>query len=183
VPFLIAAAQATGRPAFVFGTSVFALTLVLLYLASTLYHAWPTHKGKRLLQLLDHIAIYLLIAGTYTPFSLGVLWGGPGWSLLALVWGLAIVGIVLKCRGGLKHQIASTLLYLLMGWSVLLVLGPLCQAMPAAGLGWLIAGGLAYTFGVVFYIADRIHYAHFVWHLFVLVGSGCHIAAVMSSGA
>ena len=139
-PLLIVSSIGDG-PARTVGAAVFSATMVLLYFASTLYHAFPEGKTKRVFQVLDHNAIYLLIAGTYTPFTLGVLSGTRGWLLLGLVWGLAVVGLVLKSVGRLSHPIASTALYIAMGWLVLLALEPLWLAVPAWGLFWLLPSG------------------------------------------
>ncbi len=178
-PFLILHATGEGDVARVVGASVFAATVILLYLASTLYHSLPHGKGKRIFRALDHAAIFLLIAGTYTPFTLGVLSGPWGWSLFGVVWGLATVGVLLKGLGRLGHPVLSTGLYVSMGWVVLVALKPLLENLPAAGLAWLLAGGLAYTAGVVFYAFDaRLRYGHFIWHLFVLAGTTCHYTAV-----
>ena len=179
LPFLILAAARRGSPAVVAGTSVFAATVVLLYLASTLYHALPPRKVKRVFRVIDHSAIFLLIAGTYTPFTLGVLRGAWGWTLFALVWSLAALGVTLKAVGGIKHPRLSTALYLGMGWLALLAIRPLWLRVPASGLLWLVAGGVMYTAGVAFYAADRVRYGHFVWHLFTLAGTGCHFFAVL----
>lgn len=179
VPLLLGAAGAGHDVPLVIGTTVFAATLVALYAASTLYHALPHSRAKRVFRVVDHAAIYCLIAGTYTPFALGVLRGGLGWLLLALLWTLAGVGIVFKMLGGLRFPRLSTLLYLGMGWLAVLVVRPLAAALPAAGLGWLLAGGLLYTGGVLFYVRERPRYSHTVWHLFVLGGSTCHFLAVL----
>jgi hemolysin III len=160
------------------GTSVFAATLVLLYSASTLYHALPRGGAKHVFRLIEHSAIYLLIAGTYTPFTLGALRGPWGWTLIALVWALALAGVLLKSVGGVRHPIVSMVLYLGMGWLMVVAARPLWLRVPHVGLIWLLAGGVAYTAGVVFYGAKRIRYGHFVWHLFVLAGTGCHVVAV-----
>jgi hemolysin III len=183
VPFLVIAAVERGEIAGIVGASVFATTMVLLYLASTLYHALPDNRAKRVFRVLDHAAIYLLIAGTYTPFTLGVLRGAWGWTLFGLVWGLALVGVVVKTVGGVRHLRASTILYLGMGWLVLIAAKPLWLRMPSWGLFWLFAGGIAYTVGVAFFRADRVRYAHFVWHLFVLAGTVCHFIAVIRYAA
>ena len=161
------------------GKSVFAFTMVLLYLTSTLYHTLARNKAKRVLQILDHSAIFLLIAGTYTPFTLGVLRGAWGWTLFGLVWGIAFVGVFLKSIGGVRYQRLSTILYLAMGWLIIIAVKPLWLNMPSWGLFWLLAGGVAYTAGVGFYAAERIRYAHFVWHLFVIAGTACHFIAVL----
>jgi hemolysin III len=178
-PVLVIAAAARGDLAWLVGSSVFAATMVLLYLASTLYHAMPHSKAKRIFKVLDHAAIYLLIAGTYTPFTLGVLRGAWGWTLFGLIWGLAITGVVLKLAGGLRHPWLSTGLYIAMGWLVLVAIKPLWEALPGWGMFWLVAGGVAYTGGVAFYAADHKPYAHFVWHLFVVAGTACHFVAIL----
>ena len=177
-PILIVYSIADG-PARIVGASVFSATMVCLYLTSTLYHAFPAGKTKRVFQVLDHNAIYLLIAGTYTPFTLGVLSGTQGWVLFGLVWGLAVVGLVLKSIGRLRHPIASAALYIAMGWLVVLAIEPLWLGVPAWGLFWLLAGGVAYTVGVAFFAAEQIRYGHFVWHIFVVAGTTCHFNAVL----
>jgi hemolysin III len=177
-PFLIAHAARTANRSFLLGTSVFATTSVMLYLGSTLYHALPPGKAKRVFRVIEHSAIYVLIAGTYTPFTLGVLRGAWGWSLLALVWSLAVLGVVLEATGLLRHPGLSIALYIGMGWLVVVAIRPLWLRMPAEGLGWVAAGGVAYTAGVGFYAAKRLRYSHLVWHLFVLAGTVCHFIAV-----
>ncbi len=179
MPFLIASAQPLGVAGLV-GASIFAGTMILLYLASTLYHAVPPGRGKRVLLKLDHGAIYVFIAGSYTPFTLGVLGGPWGWTLFGLVWSLAAIGVTLKAFDRLSHPWLSTGLYLLMGWLVLIAAVPLVDRVPPAGIAWLVAGGLAYTAGVAFFVLDsRLRYAHTVWHAFVIGGSGCHFVAVL----
>jgi len=183
-PFLIASALKRGDTAFLVGASVFALSVMLLYGASMVYHALPRNRAKQVAQLLDHGAIFLLIAGTYTPFTLGVLRGAWGWTLFGLVWGLAVIGVVLKVLNRITHPHLSTGLYLLMGWLVVIAIKPLMDSMPVAGMAWLVAGGLAYTAGVVFFAADsRWRYGHFVWHLFVMAGTACHFVAVYAYAA
>jgi len=178
-PFLISHAVRRGSTAGIIGASIFACTIVLLYLASTLYHALPRTRAKRLFRLLDHEAIFLFIAGTYTPFTLGVLRGVWGWSLLGVVWSLALVGIVLNVVGGVRYRRFSTAVYLGMGWLMLVVIRPLWVRLPLSGLLWLLAGGLAYSVGVAFFAAKRLPYSHLIWHLFVLVGTSCHFVAVL----
>ena len=179
-PFPIVAAARGGSASAVVGASVFAATMVLLYAASMLYHAIPHPRAKRLLRKLDHGAIYLLIAGTYTPFTLGALGGPWGWTLFGIVWSLAVVGVALKAFDRMSHPAWSTGLYLAMGWSVLIALGPLVEHVEIGGLVLLAAGGLAYTAGVVFFTLDsRLRYGHFVWHLFVVAGTACHYFAVL----
>ncbi len=179
LPFLVMEAAKQGGAAQIVGASIFGATAVLLYFASTMYHALPASRAKRVFRLLDHMAIFLLIAGTYTPFTLGVLRGAWGWTLFGLVWGLAVVGVLLKTAVGVKYKRLSTFLYLAMGWLVVIAIVPLWQNMPGWGLFWLACGGLAYTVGVIFYATDRVPYFHFVWHLFVVVGTACHFVAVL----
>ncbi len=158
--------------------AIFGTTLVLLYLASTLYHALTNARAKRVFRILDHSSIYLLIAGTYTPFALVTLRGAWGWPLLGAVWALAVAGIVMKCcflTG--RYEVLSTGIYVAMGWMAVVVIRPLLAAMTWQGFAWVLAGGLLYTLGVLFY-AWRQRYAHAVWHLFVLGGSVCHFWAV-----
>jgi hemolysin III len=183
-PILIAQALRRGDAVFTIGASVFAATMVLLYLASTLYHALPAGNAKRVFRVIEHSAIFLLIAGTYTPFTLGVLRGAWGWTLLGLVWGIAVAGVTLKALNRLTHPVLTTSLYLLMGWLVVIAAEPLSARVPASGLLWLVAGGLAYTLGVVFFALDsRLRYGHFVWHLFVMAGTTCHYFAVLGYAA
>lgn len=180
VPFLITHAFSHGDARFIVGTSVFSATVILLYLASTIYHALPTGTTKRVFRVIDHSAIYLLIAGTYTPFTLGILRGAWGWTLFGIVWGLAIVGVILKAFDKASHPIVSTGIYLLMGWVVVIAIDPLFSKVQPAGLIWLLAGGLFYTAGVAFFATDsRLKYGHLIWHLFVLAGTVCHFFAVL----
>ena len=178
-PILVTSALNRGDLAGTVGATVFATTMVLLYLASTLFHALPPNRAKRVFQILDHSAIYLLIAGTYTPFTLGVLRGVWGWTLFGLVWGLAVIGTVFKTLGGVRYTTFSTWVYLAMGWLVLIAIEPVWTLVPKWGLFWLVAGGIAYTAGTVFFMAERIRYFHFVWHLFVVLGTACHFIAVL----
>lgn len=178
-PFLVVAASRRWGTPEVVGAAVFASSLVALYLVSTLYHALRPSRAKQILQKLDHTAIYLLIAGSYTPFTLGVLRGPWGWSLLSLVWAIAGTGIALEfVFGGKVHKLAVGL-YVAMGWLVVVAAKPLLASVPWPGLVWLAAGGLLYTGGVAFYAARRVRYAHAVWHLFVLGGSVCHFVAIL----
>lgn len=175
---LITLASLGGDPWRIVGAAVFTTTLLLLYSASSLYHAARTPELKKRLKILDHAAIYLLIAGTYTPFTLGGLRGGWGWSLFGVIWGLAVGGVVFKLFSAGRFRLVSTLIYLAMGWLVLIAAGPMVRLLDASVLAWLVAGGLAYTSGTVFYHNHRIPYSHAVWHLFVLAGSACHGVAV-----
>jgi len=178
-PVLIVSAARHDGAAGIVGKSIFAFTMMLMYLTSTLYHLLPRNKAKRVLRILDHSAIFLMIAGTYTPFTLGVLRGGWGWTLFGIVWGIAAVGVGLKSIGGVRYQKLSVVLYLAMGWLILIAVKPLWLNLPSPGVFWLLAGGAAYTAGVGFYAAKRIRYAHFVWHLFVITGTACHCIAVL----
>jgi hemolysin III len=178
LPFLVGASASRGDLRLLVGCCVFAGSLVTLYAASTVYHALPTSRAKQVLQIIDHGAIYLLIAGTYTPFTLGVLRGVWGWTLFGIVWGLAAMGILYKSLLGLRFPRFSIWLYLLMGWLAIFAVRPLAQALPRAGLLWLLVGGLLYTVGTIFYLRDRPRYSHTIWHLFVLGGSACHVVAV-----
>jgi len=180
-PILLEAAWNRGSMAFLVGTCIFAATGVLLYLGSTVYHIWPRTPVKGALQIVDHSAIFLLIAGTYTPFTLGPLHGPLGWTLLAVIWILAGLGVALKMLKGASHRPQAFIgLYLGMGWLILCAIGPLAQAVPRASLLWLVAGGLVYTSGVIFFVNDYRRYCHFVWHLFVVGGTACHYFAVLS---
>lgn len=147
MPVLVMTAGQQGGITARIGSAVFALTLVLLYLASTLYHALPYNRAKRLFQIFDHCAIFLLIAGTYTPFTLGVLRGAWGWVLLVLVWSLAVVGVGVKAIGGIRYPVLSTCPYIGMGWLVLMAIQTVWLRVPPEGIGWLVAGGIAYTGG------------------------------------
>ena len=159
--------------------SIYGATLVLLYLTSTFYHSFQSPRVKGVFRTLDHSAIFLLIAGTYTPFTLVSLRGPWGWSLFGLVWGLAIAGILLEVFFKGRSKVLALSLYIGMGWLVLIGVKPLVQALPAAGIVWLALGGFAYTFGVVFYVLKRIPFNHAVWHLFVLAGSVCHFFSIL----
>ena len=179
LPVLVVTAARRGDGWQIVAGAIYATTLVLLYSASTLYHALPSHfPAKRLFRGLDHGAIYLLIAGTYTPFALGALRGRWGWSILGTIWALALGGILLKMGLGFRYPRLSTALYLFMGWLMLAAARPLWLAVGPGGMAWIAAGGLSYTVGVYFYSHDHRHYHHFVWHLFVLAGSACHLVAV-----
>lgn len=175
---LVAQAIEVGHGWTVLGVAVYGATLVLLYLASTLYHAVSVPGAKRVLKRTDHAAIYLLIAGTYTPFCLGPLQGPWGWSLLAVVWGLGLVGALTDVLSGRRFRWLSLVIYLLMGWLVVTALRPLLASVDRVTLAWLAAGGLAYTGGVGFYVARRLPWHHAIWHVFVLAGSVCHWVAV-----
>ena len=180
LPILVTRAMNLGGVADVVAAAIFATTMILLYGVSTLYHALPIGRAKALLLRLDHAAIYVFIAGSYTPFTLGVLNTGPGVTLLIAVWAAAAFGVTIKLLNLLKHRFVSTGLYLAMGWVVVFAAGPLVTSLPPAGLALLVAGGLSYTLGAfVFLLDNRVRYSHFVWHLFVLGGSVCHFFAAL----
>lgn len=168
-----------GEPLKIVSAVVFGGSLILLYTSSTLYHFFTSPRWKSHFQALDHACIYLLIAGSYTPVTLITLRGASGWWLFGVVWALAILGVLIKTvwKGKRDHWI-STALYLAMGWLVLFAIGPLVRNLPLAGIGWLVAGGLAYSFGIVFFAWRRLPFNHAIWHLFVLSGSACHVLAV-----
>ena len=179
-PIVIVAAARHANVAGIVGASVFAATVMLLYLASTLYHALPRNRAKLVLRVLDHSAIFLLIAGTYTPFTLGALRGPWGWTLFGLVWGLACAGVSLKVIVGTRYMLLSTCLYVGMGWLILIAVRPLWLHVPTWGLFWLLAGGVAYTAGVPFYATDdKVRYGHLAWHVCVVAGTACHFVAVL----
>ncbi|MDO9405642.1 MAG: hemolysin III family protein [Polaromonas sp.] len=183
-PFLVLHAHRRGDALDVAAASVFACTTVLLYFTSMLYHALPSRRAARakgVFQVLDHSAIYLLIAGTYTPFTLGVLRGPWGWTLFGLVWTMALGGVAVKAFAGIRWPRLSTILYLAMGWIAVIAIKPMWTLIPGWGLFWLVAGGLAYTAGVGFFATDsRLRYGHFIWHIFVALGTACHVVAVMA---
>ena len=159
---------------------VYGVTLVMLYSASTLYHSFRNKKVKRWFRILDHVCIYLLIAGTYTPFTLVILRGPWGWSLFGIVWGLAICGLIFKLLFIGRFPAVSLSVYLLMGWMAVVAIKPMMERLPREGLIWLAAGGLLYTVGVIFYASgERLRYSHAIWHAFVLGGSICHYIAVI----
>ncbi len=179
-PFLIIGVARDGDAVAILGASIFCAAMILLYSASSVYHALPVGRAKRLFFILDHSAIFLLIAGTYTPFTLGVLRDSVGVALFAVVWAIAIVGIGLKAFGKAGHPVVSTALYMAMGWLIVVAIGPLIAAVPPAGMAWLLGGGLSYTLGVAFFVTDsRIRYGHVVWHAFVVGGTVCHYFAVL----
>jgi len=179
--WLLVAAHGNGAGGWrIAGGMIFAASALLLFTTSVLYHAARSPRLKPRLRLLDHSAIYLLIAGTYTPFALGVLGGTWGWTLFGLVWGLAVLGIAAKTVIGLRFNVSSTLLYLAMGWIGVIAAKPLLESLSRHELAWIVAGGLAYTLGVPFYLWKGRRYSHAVWHLFVLAGVACHFIAVLS---
>lgn len=178
-PYIIMHAYRQGDAGQIIGTIIFCATAIFLYLSSTVYHALKIGKAKRVFKVIEHSAIFFLIAGTYTPFTLGVLKGVWGWTLLGLVWALVVAGVALKVFERRPHPIISTGLYLFMGWLMVLAIKPLFEKMPTDGILLLIAGGLFYTIGVVFFETDsKLRYGHFIWHLFVICGTTCHYFAV-----
>lgn len=179
LPLLVVLALRRHDPLAVLGSAVFGVSLALLYATSTFYHAAPHGTdAKRRWRVLDHSAIYVLIAGTYTPFALGAMRGPLGFTLLALMWTSAVVGVLLKRSGGFGYPRLSTVMYVLMGWTAIFFVKPMVAAIGPHGMAWILAGGVAYTGGVLFYALDRYKYRHFVWHLCVMAGSGCHVWAV-----
>lgn len=158
---------------------VFGSTLLLMYASSTLYHSFKDPKLKHLFRIVDHASIYLLIAGSYTPFMLVTLKGGWGWTMFIFVWSLALAGVVFKIFFVQKFELLSTAIYLLMGWMSLIVVKPIYQLLPLGGLECVVAGGLCYTIGVIFYVWERLKFSHLLWHLFVLAGSIFHFFAVL----
>jgi len=179
LPILVLSAMRIGSTHFIVGAIVYGMTMVLLYLASTLYHSITHEPAKRFFRLFDHSAIFLLIAGTYTPFTLGVLRGAWGWSLLVTIWSLAITGIVMKALHGTRRPWISMVLYIVMGWLAIVAIKPIWELVPVPGILLILAGGLAYTSGLAFFAARRLRYNHFIWHLFVIAGTTCHFFAVL----
>ena len=176
--FLVGIAVQQGDPWKIVSFSIYGATLLSLYTFSALYHSLRG-KGKTVFRKLDHHAIYLLIAGTYTPFTLVTLRGRWGWSIFGVVWGMAVLGIILEMLLQKRRQVVPVVIYLLMGWLIIIALKPLLRALPTAGFAWLLLGGLFYTVGVGFFALDKkVRYFHGVWHLFVLAGSLCHYIAV-----
>lgn len=176
---LLNVANAYGNAWHVTACSIFGATLILSYASSTLYHSIPLAEAKRILKVVDHVAIYLLIAGTYTPFTLISLRGPWGWSLFGTIWGLAILGVILKTTMLGKIAGISTAIYLAMGWIVVVAIKPMLSAVEPGGLILLLLGGLAYSAGVIFYAWKGLPYNHAIWHLFVLTGSLCHYFAIL----
>ena len=180
LPVLVIAAAGSGGGWLVAAASVYGASLVLLYTTSVLYHALTSARAKAVVRRCDHAAIYLLIAGTYSPFLLGPLRGPWGWSLLSVVWTCAVVGVTCKAIFGIRLQHLSTTLYVVMGWMMLIAIVPLRRTVPPAGIAWLVVGGLLYTGGVAVYVRDRrVRFGHAIWHLFVLGGSAAHFWAVL----
>jgi hemolysin III len=180
LPLLLAFSGPAATAINIVAMCIFSATMMLLYGISTLYHALQAGRAKTWLNRCDHAAIYLFIAGSYTPFVLGVLRGGWGWSLFGVVWAMAVLGFTAKMFNRLRHPLWSTGLYIAMGWVAVIAAAPLIARVPGAGLALLVAGGVLYTAGAVVFLFDsRVRFAHFVWHLFVLGGSTCHFFAVL----
>ncbi len=158
---------------------IFGLTMVMTYAASMFYHSATREERKRLLQVWDHVCIYLLIAGSYTPIAVLGLKGWWGWALLSFAWSFAVIGIAMKVLIKRRYHFVETMLYLLMGWAAMVVIVPLYTSLPSLGFALLVAGGVAYSLGVIFYLSHRLPYHHAIWHLFVMAGSACHFFAVL----
>ena len=183
LPILVLHSARHGGTADVVGASLFAATMILLYLVSALYHALPSGRAKHWFNRMDHAAIYVFIAGSYMPYLLGVLRGPWGWTLFGIVWGVAALGVAAKMFNRLCHPLWSTGLYVAMGWVALIAAAPLVERLPFEVLAWLVAGGLAYTLGAAVFLLDsKLRYAHFAWHLFVVAGSACHVMAALRQG-
>jgi hemolysin III len=176
---LIVLSTSHGGASHVVSCTIFGVTLILLYSASTLYHSFRKPKVKSVLKILDHSCIYLLIAGTYTPFLLVPLRGILGWTMFVVIWLLAVSGIIFKIFFVHRFKIISTIAYVFMGWIIIFAIKPLIDSLPSGGVVWLIAGGLAYSLGVIFYAWKKLPFNHAIWHLFVLAGSICHFFAVI----
>ena len=159
--------------------AIYGSTLIAMYLSSVLYHSFRSPGVKRVFRYFDHSAIYLLIAGTYTPFTLVSLRGAWGWTLFGLIWGFATLGLLMTVIGTGRSRVLASLVYIGMGWLVVIAIKPLMAAIPPGGIAWLVAGGLFYTLGVIFYIWKRLPFNHAIWHLFVLGGSVCHFIAIL----
>ena len=162
------------------GASIFGAGLVILYAASTIYHSVRKPRARQCLRIIDHSTIYVLIAATYTPFTLVTLNGWVGWTMFGIVWGLAVTGIVMKAFFTGRFDVLSTLMYVFMGWMIIIAAKPLVDNLPQGGLTWLVAGGVAYTLGAIFYGINRLKFNHAIFHLFVLAGSICHFVTVYS---
>jgi hemolysin III len=181
IPWLVLRAAEQGGAWRVIGSLAFGCAALMMFATSTLYHAARRPAAKAILRRLDHSAIYLLIAGTYTPFTIGVVRGSLGWSLFGIVWGLAVFGVIAKMSGGmLRIPVLSTVLYVVIGWIGVVAFKQLWHNLSAAQFGWVVAGGLCYTGGVPFYLWKRQPYTHVIWHLFVLGGVACHFVAIAS---
>lgn len=176
---LVVFAAIKGDPWRVVSFSIYGTSLVILYLASTFYHAFRNPAIKQVFKIFDHASIYILIAGTYTPFTLVTIRGPWGWTLFGIIWGLAIFGVIFKAIFINKFKLISTILYVTMGWFIVIAMRQVAISLEIMGLFWLLIGGLAYTGGIYFYLNDKINYNHAIWHLFVLAGSICHFFSIL----
>lgn len=182
LPVLLLSAARSGNIHFTIGAAIFGVSIIVLYLASTLYHSLTHARAKQFFRHVDHCAIFLLIAGSYTPFTLGVLRGPWGWTLLTIVWTLAVAGIAMKVIAGHRHWWLSMVLYLVMGWLAVVAVKPILTLVPVPGILLILAGGIAYSGGLAFFAAHKLRYNHFIWHLFVMAGTVCHYLAVLWYG-
>jgi hemolysin III len=178
-PFLLLTAAHHPGARSILGMSIFAATAMLLYLSSALHHWLTPGKAKEFLELVDHAAIFLMIAGTYTPFALGILWGPWGWLLMGVIWPLALFGVLLKAVRGLQPPVSTISLYVAMGWMMIIAFKPLSAHMPTTGLLLLLGGGISYTGGLIFYFARRFPFHHLAWHIAVLIGTTLHYLAIL----
>lgn len=179
IPILVTFASLYGDARRIVTVSIFGVCLLFVYSASCLFHACRSDRARHRLKVIDHIAIYFLIAGSYTPFLLVNIRGGWGWSLFGILWGLTAAGLVLKlCSVHHRFEILSTIIYLAMGWIGLIAFKPFLASLPGGAIAWIFAGGLAYTAGVLFFLWDHLPFNHAIWHLFVMAGSACHFFAV-----
>lgn len=176
---LVTLASLHGGARHVVTVSIYGCAMLLLYLASTCYHACRDRRAKHWLKVADHIAIYCLIAGTYTPFLLVSVRGAWGWSLFGVLWGLTLVGAILKLFFVHRFEFASTMIYLAMGWIGVIGARPLLHHLPQGAVEWIVAGGMAYTVGVIFFLWNRLPFNHAIWHLFVMAGSACHFFGIL----
>jgi hemolysin III len=177
---MLVRASRSGEFLSIVSAAIFGISLIALYAASTLYHSARDPKVRSRLRIIDHATIYILIAGTYTPFTLVTLHGWIGWTMFGISWGMALTGVILKLFFTGKYHLLSTLMYVFMGWIIILAIKPLLNSLPFGGVAWLFAGGIAYTAGAVVYSIEKIHFNHAIFHLFVLLGSACHFVAVYS---
>jgi hemolysin III len=177
---MLVRASRSGEFLSIVSAAIFGTSLIALYAASTLYHSARDPKVRSRLRIIDHATIYILIAGTYTPFTLVTLHGWIGWTMFGISWGMALTGVILKLFFTGKYHLLSTLMYVFMGWIIILAIKPLLNSLPFGGVAWLFAGGIAYTTGAVVYSIEKIHFNHAIFHLFVLLGSACHFVAVYS---
>ena len=178
-PLLVDNALRSGQKLRIISFTIYAATMVLMFAASMVYHGLPRGRAKFVCRIIDHSAIFLLIGGTYTPLMMGVLWGPWGWTLLTLVWTFALTGVVLTAISRVRYPTLSTIVYLMLGWLIIVGVDPMWERMNHWGLFWIAVGGLAYTMGVGFFASERLRYGHLIWHLCVLVGSACHYIAVI----